>query len=123
MQLTPLASTVAMCLPVQLYNACLLAVYALAGKTEPEPFDEAVLERFAKSLVVGSSSGIGGNLVQLRQYVLATCVVRCLMRSHVQHVRNERLAVNAVRFVQASICVDNAVLPSSRRLLNFVLFA
>ncbi|KAI3438582.1 hypothetical protein D9Q98_001007 [Chlorella vulgaris] len=73
-----------------------------SGNVVPQPFDDVVLEQFADSLRCGDrSSQPSGGLQQLREYLLSTFIRHSLSRSHYEHAKMQRTAVNAVRFLQA----------------------
>lgn len=84
---------------------------ACAGEKEPTPFDQAVLERLADSLLALPADQLlalrlanpsAAPLAQLREFVLGTLLRRYLGRCHVPHDSAQRSAVNAVRLLEAS---------------------
>ena len=84
---------------------------ACAGEKEQTPFDQAVLERLADSLLALPADQLvalrlanpgNAGLAKLREFMLATLLRRYLGRCHVPHDSAQRSAVNAVRLLEAS---------------------
>lgn len=79
---------------------------------EASPFDQAVLERLADSLLslpehqqqaLRQANPGAASLAQLREFLLGTLLRRYLGRCHIPTEGGQRVAVNAVRLLEASV--------------------
>lgn len=83
-----------------------------AGDKEVSPFDQAVLERLADSLLalpddqtaaLRQANPGATSLAQLREFVLGTLLRRYVGRCHIDTDSAQRSAVNAVRLLEVRL--------------------
>ncbi|PRW59310.1 Cell division cycle-associated 7 [Chlorella sorokiniana] len=93
--------------PVVAVVGCALEL--CSGETEASPFDQAVLERLADSLLalpeeqqlaLRQANAGAASLAQFREFVLGTLLRRYLGRCHIATEGAQRSAVNAVRLLE-----------------------